>query len=170
MFNYSNNINVNMIPISLVKNKLDLLEIIKETNGISNLKGFFYKSNDCYIFKIKGYKDGTLVYSKRNKIYLNCDNKRCLYCSSEIQALYKIYIENMDFNFCSLVCKGSFSKIIERYFELDEQINIYLPPIIFFEDKLLVKNLINNTNKDFIYGGFKDIINNKIHVIILTKN
>lgn len=171
MFNYVDKVDINLVPINIIENKDDIFRLIDDTKDFSKFKGYFYENNNNYYFHLKAFKDFNILYDKLIKIVLIYNNKRCLSCNSEIENNHNILkCDNLFISFCSVICKGSYLKLLERYIYIDEQINIYIPPIIFFEDSSEIINIIKNVSDTYIYGGLDCITSdNKIKITILTK-
>lgn len=171
IFNYVDNINVNMIPFNLIKNIEDMKYLIEKTKKFDSVKGFFSYYKGDYTFFVNGYDNHKIVFSEELKIILNTNNEKCMYCHKIVPEEDKkvLNIRDESLNFCSIICEGSYSKMIERYFPLKNHFNIFLVPLVFFKDIDIVTNTIINIDREHVYGGFNGITDNEIKISILTR-
>jgi hypothetical protein len=135
------------------------------------------KKNFNYIISYNLYENIIYIYLKKDigssieevKLTFISYNNYCLYCNSTIK---KTYINLNKFNLCSSLCKYSFNKEIIPLFNLEFHYNFYLPPInmISTNDYNEIKFLLSNYDNQYLFGGFKNIFNNKLYIeIFLSK-
>lgn len=115
--------------------------------------------NNIYIYLKKHITDDLT----KIKLTFISDNFNCLYCNSNINVNN---IKVLNYNFCSNICKYSFNKEILPLFNLEYHYNFYLSPLnlIPIKDYNEIKFLLSNYDIQYLFGGFKYIYNNKIHI------
>jgi hypothetical protein len=169
-----------VIYVSLIKYMLNILEniyIYFPYNLLDSNSKLIYQS-------IKNIYDTILYYNIRNQyIYIYFknnlnkyikiklkfikNNTHCLYCNNKISNL-NINIYN--FKFCSFICKYSFNKEIFPLFSLNNHYNFYLPPYNLIKNNINCKSeidlLVSQYENINLFGGFKQLNNNKIYIEI----
>lgn len=185
LFNFVDKPKVEMIPIEFVLNKQDVYDIIEDVKETTfrlkdkfeseqdnlSVRGYFYYDKKDYFLQIELINNEFIVLFKKNiKIKLINNNPLCLNCNDKIENNnFFINLNNNQINFCSILCKGTCTKLLERYFTFEENINIYIPPLIFFKDTSTVINLIKLIKDiNYVIGGIDKFDKNTIHIIIFS--